>query len=264
MRILVINLDRSPDRLGHMHSVFAERGLSFERVAAVDAHDLGEEEIARWRQGVPSFYVLGAGEVGCFLSHRKCWQIAAASREPFTVICEDDIFLGRNADAILGRHDWIPTGAGIVKLEVIRQKVLLGRQPVVWVEGRSVHRLLRDFAGSGCYVVSREGAARLLVATTSFCDPVDQYLFHGGLPHSHGEAVFQLVPGIAIQEYFLRRPFGLALGSTLQGERRTKRRTGMKKIAREICRPLERTARSLTRYVEGLSGNRCWRRVPFR
>src|SRR5690606_7861017 len=118
------------------------------------------------------------------------------SPEPFTVICEDDIFLGRNAAAVLGGSNWIPADAGIVKLEVIRQKVLVTKHASGEIDGRYVHRLLRDFAGSGCYVISRKSAARLGAVSATFCDPIDQYLFNGNLPYSHGETVFQLVPGV--------------------------------------------------------------------
>src|SRR5690606_11965028 len=138
MKILVINLDRSPDRLEHMRKVFDGQGLSFERVPAVDAQNLSPDEIARWRQGEPNFYELGPGEVGCFLSHRKRWEIAAASPEPFTAICEDDIFLGRNARTVLGSHDWIPHDAGVVKLEEGRARVLVGQCKVAERNGRTL------------------------------------------------------------------------------------------------------------------------------
>ena len=39
MKAYCINLDRRPDRLKHMTEVFAEHGIAFERVAAVDGLD---------------------------------------------------------------------------------------------------------------------------------------------------------------------------------------------------------------------------------
>lgn len=264
MKILVINLDRSPDRLAHMRKVFDAQGLSFERVPAVDAQNLSPEEIARWRQGEPNFYELGPGEVGCFLSHRKCWEIAAASPEPFTVICEDDIFLGRNAAAVLGSHDWIPRDAGIVKLESIRHKVLVEKAKRAEVDGRTVHRLLRDFAASGCYLISRDCAARLVLASETFCDPLDQYLFNGDLPYSHGEPVLQLVPAVAIQEFFLTTPSDLKLGSALRGERRAKRRTGLEKLKREITRPFKQFGQNAFALGMKYVGSRQWAKIPFR
>lgn len=264
MKILVINLDRSPDRLAHMRKVFDAQGLSFERVPAVDAQNLSPEEIARWRQGEPNFYELGPGEVGCFLSHRKCWEIAAASPEPFTVICEDDIFLGRNAAAVLGSHDWIPRDAGIVKLEGSRPKVLLGKRSAGEVDGRTLYPLLRDFTAAGCYMVSRTCAARLVAATETFCDPVDQYLFAGNLPYSHGQPVLQLVPAVAIQEFFLTTPSDLKLGSALRGERRAKRRTGFEKFRREVIRPFEKIGRSANDLFIRCFGDRRWQRIRFK
>lgn len=263
MKILVINLDRSPDRLEHMHKVFAEQGLSFERVSAVDANNLSAEEIMLWRQGEPSFYELGAGEVGCFLSHRKCWEIAAASSEPYTVICEDDIFLGHNAAAIFGSFAWLPDDAGIVKLEASRHKVLIGTEKAAEIDGRTLHPLLRDFTAAGCYLISRQCAAHLVAMTNTFCDPVDQYLFNGNLPYSHNEKILQLVPAVAIQEFFLRNSSEMTLGSALRGERRDKRRTGLEKLKREVSRPFEKIARNVSGLFIKLFGTSRWMRIRF-
>lgn len=263
MKVLVINLDRSPERLEHMRKMFGEQGHSFERVAAVDAKALSQAEIARWRQGTPNFYELGPGEIGCFLSHRKCWEMAAASLDPFTVVCEDDIFLGRNADAIFSGCDWVPAGAGIIKLEASHPKVLLGKDKVAEIDGRSLHLLLRDFTGASCYLVSRDCAARLVAATTTFSDPVDQYLFNGNLPYSHGESVLQLVPAIAVQETFLRNLSELTLDSALRNERRARRRTGLEKFRREILRPFEKLAQKISGLFMRLFSDRQWIRVRF-
>lgn len=263
MKILVINLDRSPERLEHMLKTFGEQGLSFERVPAVDARNLAPEEIDRWRQGTPNFYELGPGEVACFLSHRKCWEMAASGDEPFTVICEDDIFLGRNAHAVLSNHDWVPADAGIVKLEGNRHRVILGKERKGEIDNRTLHPLLRDVAASGCYLVSRRFAKHLLSVTETFCDPIDQYLFSGNLPYSHGQPVLQLVPAVAIQEFFLAKPGKLTLGSALRGERRAKRRTGLEKIRRELARPFKKLGRHMFALGMKLFSDRVRVRVPF-
>ncbi|WP_292455937.1 glycosyltransferase family 25 protein [Mesorhizobium sp.] len=33
---------------------------------------------------------LSAGEIGCFLSHRKVWQMVAGSRDEWAFVAEDD------------------------------------------------------------------------------------------------------------------------------------------------------------------------------
>jgi len=264
MKILVINLDRSPERLAHMRAMFSEAGLSFERVPAVDSRELTDEDIAKWRQGVPNFYELRAGEVACFLSHRRCWEIAAANDDHFTVICEDDIYLGRNAAAVLSSSRWIPGNVGIVKLEASGRPAIVSRDEAARIDNRKLHRLHHDTSGSACYLISAACARRLLEKTYTFCDPVDQHLFNSELPYTHGEAVFQLVPAPAIQEFLLKRKGTATLGSTLRGERPNKRRTGLRKIMRELTRPFEKLGRYAIASGMNLFGKRLCLKVAFR
>jgi GR25 family glycosyltransferase involved in LPS biosynthesis len=47
MRVHLINLDRSPERLATMRQALAERGVGFERLSAIDGRTLGAEVLAR-------------------------------------------------------------------------------------------------------------------------------------------------------------------------------------------------------------------------
>lgn len=264
MLILVINLDREKKRLQHMRKEFSALGLAFQRVAAVDAARLSDETIAAYRKGKPNFYELGVGEVACFLSHRKCWEIAAESAENHTLVCEDDLFLGENAGEVLASGDWMPADGGIVKVEASRFKTLVGKVPVAEIAGHGVFALHRDYAGAGAYIISRDCARELLALTETFCDPADQFLFNRTVPGWHGRPIYQLMPAVAIQEVFLKPASGQALGSALQGERRTKRRTGFDKLRREAARPFEQLGGVISGVVTGLFSDRRWVRVPFR
>src|SRR5690606_25227451 len=126
-----------------------------------------------------NFYQLGPGEVACFLSHRRCWEIAASGPDEYTVICEDDIFLGRNAAAIFSEASWIPAGAGIVKLETSYLTVILAKDETARIDNRKVFLLLPDTSGSACYVISSETARLLLNASNRICHPVDHFLCNG-------------------------------------------------------------------------------------
>ena len=114
MKSFVINLDRAPERLAHLDVTFGRHGLSFTRMAAVDAKLLTPREIAE--RCTPDAK-LGVSELACFLSHRKCWQAIADLAIPHAVIFEDDVLLGKDAAEILNRSDWIPPHAALIKLE---------------------------------------------------------------------------------------------------------------------------------------------------
>jgi len=117
MKSYLINLDRSPERLERMAVVFASLGMEFARTPAVDGRLLSVEERQRWLSDEETPFQLTAGEIGCFLSHRKCWEAAAAGSESHVAIFEDDVHLGKNAAEILSRTDWIPDDADVVKIE---------------------------------------------------------------------------------------------------------------------------------------------------
>lgn len=48
MKCLVINLDRSPDRLAHITAEFARIGITFERIAGTDAREHPNLVLQRW------------------------------------------------------------------------------------------------------------------------------------------------------------------------------------------------------------------------
>lgn len=217
MKTLVINLERETARLAHMRKVFGEQGLDFTVVKAVDAKLLSPEDLKVGRTGKPRFYELGAGEIACFLSHRKCWEIAAQSEDAYTIICEDDIFLGENASAIFGDASWIPADAGVVRLEACRPKTLIAKAAVSTVAGRKVHPLRLAHAGAGAYLVSRRCAQMLFANSRVFCDPVDQFLYSSGLCSKQEFETYQIDPSPAIQEIFLKKD--RSLGSSLFKER---------------------------------------------
>ena len=205
MQCLVINLDRSPDRLAHMQAEFGRIGLPFRRVPAVDA--LERPELAREAPPVnPGWKLtprLTALELGCALSHRACWEIVAAGHEPYGAVFEDDIVLGDAAGALLTDADWIPADADLVKLETFMEKVLIGRHRHAAGHGYSTARLRSPHTGCGGYIVSRAAARRLLDVAAKIDMPVDHMLFDLFFPTARDLLAYQLVPALCIQHQHL-------------------------------------------------------------
>ncbi|RUV33965.1 MAG: glycosyltransferase family 25 protein [Mesorhizobium sp.] len=201
MRSYVINLDRSSDRLMRMTDRFASVGLSFERISAVDGRLLSPTEIADVYKPVFGAATMTQEEVGCFLSHRRCWERIASEADPYGCVFEDDMLMSRHADLFLGGDTtWIPAGADIVKIEAIA-----GRG--VWLD-RAVKLLPRDFKlgllrgfafGSGGYILSRSTAERLLLITRVFSDAVDHVKFNPECGIADSLKSYQMFPGLCIQ-----------------------------------------------------------------
>ena len=107
--MLVVNLERNPERWRHARSEYARAGFAAERLTAVDGRDLSDADIAavmdaeRNRRRYKR--TLTRGEIGCYLSHRLAWSRIAASGASKSA-CE--VTSGASAMAVS------PEGAGAV------------------------------------------------------------------------------------------------------------------------------------------------------
>lgn len=264
MQSFVINLDRATERLAHLRTTFGEHGLSFTRMAAVDAKLLTPSEIA---ERCSAEARLGVTELACFLSHRKCWQAIADLGLPHAVVFEDDVLLGTDAAAILNKSEWIPPQAALVKLETNARPTIVEKASEASVAGRSVRRLRGPHFNSVSYVISRDGALALLAASERIDRPVDLFLFdeHGldRLP------TYQLVPALCIQPFVAKR---LALDhgdpalmtSAVDEDRKARRPRGLKRIGHKVRRLGESMRATLRGLGSRLGRRHEWGPVPFK
>ena len=95
MRTYLINMDGSDDRLAQAKRCLSQEGIQFERVSATDGRGLTPEIMDRFYRPDRSLLQygrkLGAGEIGCYLSHLDCLQRFIASDHKFALVIEDDI-----------------------------------------------------------------------------------------------------------------------------------------------------------------------------
>jgi glycosyl transferase family 25 len=190
MRAVVINLDRSTDRLAAFRAQAERIGLTFERLPAVDAAQID------FGRGL-----LKPGEIACFESHKVAWRMLVESGEPWLAVFEDDVCLTDEIVALVGRDDWIPPGTDLVKLETMGE-VDLAPTALPAPAGK-VHRLYSTHLGSAGYVISRAWAAHLLRASEGYVLPVDWLLFDLDTATSLKPMVLQAVPAPCIQELYL-------------------------------------------------------------
>lgn len=248
MKCLVINLDRSRDRLAHMVAEFARIGVRFERFAAIDARDRPDLALMPLRVKRKSPLRMTEAEIACLLSHRACWAIIAAGDDAHGAIFEDDIVFSAKAGALLADTGWIPADADIVKLETFFKKTTIARKRVSAGHGFFMSRLHRTHIGAAGYIVSRQAARDLVDATEDIGIPVDHVVFNPSLATSSSKTIYQLVPALCAQDQFLGdRSVGLpSLLKQDRGEQRDaigmikrRRKTGINKIRTEIKRIAE-------------------------
>ncbi|MEI9414592.1 glycosyltransferase family 25 protein [Mesorhizobium sp. Cs1321R2N1] len=202
MKRLVINLDRSPDRLAHTTAEFARIGLGFERVAAIDARDHPDLMLQR-QHPLHAVRRLSGSEIACLHSHRACWTIIAQDDAPYGAVFEDDIVFSAKAGALLADTSWIPADADVVKLETFFHTTVIQRERFSVGGGFSLFRLRKNHIGTGGYLLSRQTARALLEATAEVNVAVDSLIFDPAFATSSDKTIYQLVPALCAQEQFV-------------------------------------------------------------
>jgi len=206
IKCYVINLDRSKDRLEYITRVFNERGLDFERIAAVDGALLSEKELDRLIAKSTWQSKLTAAEVGCFLSHRECLRQISQNNQFYAAVFEDDILFSKNIKTLLENSDWIPSDTDIVKLDTYHIHCILGSSSPVNLAQTSdsdisyqIMRLISKHCCAGGYIVSRSCAKKLYELTQSIRLPIDELYFNPDYGMLQELNVQQLVPAVVMQ-----------------------------------------------------------------
>jgi glycosyl transferase family 25 len=209
MKTFVINLPRSTERrerMGRMLAAYPE--LEVEFIDAVDGCALTDEEREeRFDTRMGDFRTLGRmrpGEIGCTLSHQKCYHRIVDERIPCALILEDDLKEGADF------------GAAVRLLEPLldtpapRAILLSGR--FWWMTARQIdrtHRLARVFDAflTHAYMINLAGARVLVDDRPGYIADNWRYLIRRGL-HLYG-----VVPHFADQDHEM-------FASLIQGHRR--------------------------------------------
>lgn len=97
-KIVMVNLERRPDRLHKMESNFMELGLQVEVLPAVDGKELTDKRLqelgVKFLEGYADPYhnrPMTMGEIGCFLSHYQIWEEMVKRDLKEVLILEDDL-----------------------------------------------------------------------------------------------------------------------------------------------------------------------------
>jgi glycosyl transferase family 25 len=262
MNIYLINLDRSPDRLQRMATIFSDLGLDFTRMPAVDGAKLIAEGKLHRPERAGLIYQLGPGETGCFLSHRACWEAIANAEQNHGAVFEDDVHFGSGLAELLSNDAWIPGDADVVKLETTRVHALLDRTGNKLALGRSLKRLRSTHTGASGYILSKSAARKLIALSEDFVDPVDQFMFNPACTAWADLTIYQLTPAICIQDMLVGAGSQVVgFQSTLEDERPElkSQKERLSKPLREIMRPLRQAWMFLNSRLRGLERIR----VPF-
>ena len=178
-RAFVIHLARAAGRVIHVQKLIENCPVETEVVDAVDGRKLSADEIAAvYRQDrfFPRYpFVLRPAEIGCFLSHRLCWQKIVDQDLSHGLVFEDDAGLDPNkARAAIDLAERHIGTAGYIQLPVRRTPV---HAPVVAeAEGAMLLRPPVVPLRLSGQLISNWAARQLLDLTGVFDRPVDTFL----------------------------------------------------------------------------------------
>lgn len=190
-----------------MKTILSAINLEVERIEAVDGTVMSEDELKGYVASLSDISkiicprALSSGEVGAFLSHRKCWEKLVNSKENWALIMEDDIQLSSQAKNYLSNSDWIPNGLDVIQLFVFRKrwKAKVDRKEFrITTQVCLQHPYKPSPIGAQAYFISRKAAEEALRLGREVMAPVDEFLFNPISDFARNFPVYRLNPAVVM------------------------------------------------------------------
>jgi glycosyl transferase family 25 len=161
MKTLVINLDRSPDRLANMREQLDRAGMPFERVLAVDGANVPADVAPFFAHiQLQKRPILLPTEIGCYASHLRALRRVIEADVDAALILEDDAEIPIDLrNTLIDLRFALPRSWDFVHLCKMSPHAHrpLGELP----SGHEIVRYSRLPSGAFGYLVSRRGAQKL-------------------------------------------------------------------------------------------------------
>ncbi len=178
MKTYLINMDKSTDRLKIMQERLSEIGIDFERISAVDGSILSLEELKVVHSPNRKYpNALTLGEVGCFLSHKKCWKKFLDSKESWALVLEDDSVFHQDAPLYLKSSDWIPEECELIQFSFTPDPTYSDKTITLENGNKLVRVKYSSPCGTYAYMISRHGAEEAMKCAEMVEGPIDNFLF---------------------------------------------------------------------------------------
>jgi len=190
VKVLVINLDRSPERLAFMRSELDRLGLSFERLSATDAKQFSEQDVEKWSNTY--MRPLSRTEIACWHSHVRAWQ-RCVEEDGWLLVLEDDARLSDRLPAFLAELESLGVD-GIVNLETRGKEKWVGAAVEATAAESEVrlYELFIDRGGTAGYLVEPKVARQLIAIAARKAAPSDAFLNLAGVKRHQAE------PGLVV------------------------------------------------------------------
>ena len=208
---LVINLDRSISRWESITNELLALGVHPKRVSAIDGHQLSVNQINSLIPPENSHLKLEfprqltKGEIGCFLSHKKCWKHLLESNDEWALIMEDDILFSPRSLSYIHSSEWIPNNVGVIQVSAIQsQQWYKVSQNTISLSNSDVlvEPIQPASMGAQAYFINRNSARNAIRLSSFLTCPVDEFLFSYHSVFKKNNSVFRLNPALTIPKFF--------------------------------------------------------------
>lgn len=179
----VVNLDRQPDRWQAIQRQASDTNCPIHRVPAVDMHTMDTEKYRSDFIRNPKYY-WSEGDIACTLSHLKAIKLFLETNQPWCCILEDDLTLTKAFSDLMRDDANILGDLGLdcLKVEYIPTSNSTKSKPF----GRflqatrygNAFSLNSTCIGAGAYLLSRNGALKIIDHLCPVEVPIDQLLFN--------------------------------------------------------------------------------------
>lgn len=187
IKILVINLDSNITRWESIVTQCKQLELSPLRVPAIRGSLLTNKEKSKiydLKANLEKYdKVLNDGEIGCYLSHIRCWEHIVEQQLDFALVLEDDAILTSDIIKYLEKIANFSTDWDYIKLSR-GSKTKMALEHLELGDGLSLNKVLKLPSTTTGQLVSLSGAIKLLAHSYPISRPVDtdiQYWFEMSL-----------------------------------------------------------------------------------
>jgi glycosyl transferase family 25 len=192
MRVHVISLERSLARRAALRATLRALGVDHRFSAAIE----GRAGYAFFDACDHRQYLLNTGrapsdgEVGCYASHLRLWQLCATSGQPL-IVMEDDAAPDPSFVAALAEARKIIDRYGFIRFEYDGPGQPARTVPRAEAGAFTVHYFLKYPYGAMCYALSPRVARAFVAASRVLRAPVDLFIKRCW---EHGQPLYGLLP----------------------------------------------------------------------
>lgn len=235
-QIRVISLKDQTDRRKKIENLFANKNIKWSFFDAISGKDIKPFLYMynkKKRLQTPG-YDLRDNEIACFLSHRAVWEECQNSNEIFLIL-EDDISIELPSSQFIEKINKITEKISLDKLFIrlgnTFKKEFLDASTID--EELKITRYYKDPYGAFGYLISPQIARNLIVHSSYFSTPADDFLWRGW---EHGSCLLDIYPSL-ITTSDVNNP------STI-GDRAKPKIGLLSKLKREFFRALDQVHRN--------------------